>query len=170
MSDDEPTITVTRGKRNKTSKRQGASSANQSRSSGLGLPGPGAVISGAVRGVRTAWWAGLGLVAAARDAGTQVFEALVEEGKSWEQTERKRREETAQRLAQLRDDEGDAVDTIEATLRSGVHTMLAQTGAARRSDVEEIQKRVDHLSRQVEQIADALDASSEGESPSSGEA
>ena len=160
MSDDEPTITVTRGTRSEQSKRKRSSSTAHSQSSGFGLPGPGAMISGAVRGVRTAWWAGLGLVAAARDAGTQVFEALVEEGKSWEQARRERTRTRSQQVQQLAE-ETEAVDVVEERVREEVGALLQQAGLPRRDDLEALRDRVDALSQKIEHLAQSVEDATE---------
>jgi len=160
MSDNEPTITVTRGTRSEQSKRKRSSSTDRSQSSGFGLPGPGAVISGAVRGVRTAWWAGLGLVAAARDSGTQVFEALVEEGKSWEQARRERTRTRSQQVQQLAE-ETEAVDVVEERMREEVGALLQQAGLPRRDDLEALRDRVDALSQKIEHLAQSVEDATE---------
>ena len=157
MSDDEPTITVTRGTRSEQSKRKRSSSTDRSQSSGFGLPGPGAVISGAVRGVRTAWWAGLGLVAAARDSGTQVFEALVEEGKSWEQAQRERREQVARQVQQRAEEDDDVVETIEERVRDEVNNALQRVGRPHRDEVDTLREQVDALSEKVERLKTLAD-------------
>ena len=157
MSDDEPTITVTRGTRSEQSKRKRSSSTDRSQSSGFGLPGPGAVISGAVRGVRTAWWAGLGLVAAARDSGMQVFEALVEEGKSWEQAQRERREQVARQVQQRAEEDDDVVETIEERVRDEVNNALQRVGRPHRDEVDTLREQVDALSEKVERLKTLAD-------------
>jgi len=155
MSDDGPKITVTRGTRSKRSRQTNASSA-RSRSSGWGLPGPGAVVSGVVRGVRTMWWAGLGAVATARDAGAQVFDALVEEGKSWEQTERERRERRARQVRTLVE-ESDALQEAEERIQDGVDAALRRVGVPSRDEMEDLRDQIDALSARVEDLARAAE-------------
>ena len=156
MSNDKPKITVTRGKNSKRAKRsREASSANQSQSSGLGLPGPDEVVSGVVRGVRSAWWAGLGVVAVARDVGSTVFEALVEEGKSWEQVQRKRREETVQRVQTLAE-ESDAVEAVEERIRNEVNAALRRVGVSDRDEVDALREQIDTLGDKIERLQDAV--------------
>jgi poly(hydroxyalkanoate) granule-associated protein len=156
MSDDKPTINVTRGKRNRRSRSKASSSAGSSGSSGLGLPGPGAVISGAIRGAYNAWWAGLGVLAVARDVGSQVFDALVEEGKSWEQAQRKRREKRAKHVQQLTEESG-AVDAVEDRIREEVNNALQRVGVPHRDDIDELHEQIDALSDRLERIAQSVE-------------
>ena len=157
MSDNKPTITVTRGTRNERSKRRGASSAGErSSSSGLGLPGPGAVVSGVIRDTRNAWWAGLGVFAAARDAGAQVFDALVAEGKSWEQA---RREHTAARAQQVQhlSDEEKTVRAVDDRVREEVNDALRRIGVPHRDDVDDLRAQIDALSERVAQLRQTVE-------------
>jgi len=152
MSDNGPTITVTRGERTERSRPKPSASSARSRSSGWGLPGPGDVVAGVVHGVRTMWWAGLGAVAAARDTGTQVFDALVEEGKSWEQAERRRREETARRVRKMTDDR-DAVRATEERIQREVSRVLQRVGVPSRDEVEALREDIEELADRVGQLA-----------------
>lgn len=110
------------------------------------------MVSGVVRGVRTMWWAGLGAVATARDAGTQVFDALVEEGKSWEQTERRRREERARQVRTLTD-ESDALQVAEERIRDGVNAALQRGGVPSRDEVKGLRDEIEALGDRVESLA-----------------
>jgi poly(hydroxyalkanoate) granule-associated protein len=155
MSDNEPTITVTRGKREQRSERK-QSAAARSRSSGWGLPGVGGIVSGVVRGVRTAWWAGLGVFSVARDAGAQVFDALVEEGKSWEQEERRRREATAQQVQRLANEDA-TVEAIEERVREEVNDVLHHAGVPHRDEVDDLRAQIDTLSDRIARLARAVE-------------
>lgn len=158
MSDDEPTITVTRGNRTERSRRKGASS----QSSGGSLPGPGTVVSGLFRGARNAWWAGLGVLAAAQEVGTQVFEALVEEGKSWEQARRERREETARQVQQMVG-ESKAVKAVEDRVRDEVNEALRRVGVPHRDEVDALRTQIDALGEKIERLQQAVsDTETEG--------
>jgi len=167
MSDDGPTINVTRGSNQERRERTESSSGQSRSSSGLGLPGPGALVSGAIRGARTAWWAGLGVFAVAQKAGSKVFDALVEEGKSWEQAQRKRREATAQQVQQLEDGEA-TVEAIEERVREEVNDLLQRVGVPRREEVDDLRARIDTLSDRIAQLTQAVeDSQSEGDDVSS---
>lgn len=158
MSDDKPKITVTRGKRNERSNRskKSSSAARSQSSSGLGLPGPDAIVTGAIRGAYNAWWAGLGVLAVARDVGSQVFDALVEEGKSWEQTQRKRREERAKQVRQWTEEQ-DAVEAVEGRIREGVNNALRRVGVPHRDEIDELREQIDALSDRLERIAQSVE-------------
>ena len=155
MSNDKPKITVTRGTRTERSNRRKESSAANHSSSGLGLPGPGEVVSGMIRGVRNAWWTGLGVLSVARDAGRQVFDALVAEGKSWEQARRARAEETAQHVRQMADD-NDALRAVEDRVRDEVNDVLQRVGAPSRDDVDDLRAEIDALSEQIDRLTQAV--------------
>ena len=163
MSNDKPKITVTRGKRKERSeRRKKSSSAARPPSSGLGLPGPGAVVAGMIRGARNAWWAGLGVAAVARDAGSKVFDALVEEGKSWEQEQRKRREETAQQVQKMAE-ESDAVAAVEERVRDEVNAALRRVGVPDRDEIDALRDQIDTLGDKIERLQDAVSEAQAGE-------
>jgi len=83
MSDDGPKINVTRGKRADKEKK------NKQAQSSSTAPGAMEVATGLAQRAREMWLAGLGALSLAEEAGTKVFDALVEEGKSWEEQRRK---------------------------------------------------------------------------------
>lgn len=161
MSNEEPTITVTRGSKKEAPERSSSSSEDRSRSSsGLGLPGPGTLVSGVVRGVRNVWWAGLGVFAVAQNAGSQVFDALVEEGKSWEQKRRERTEATARQVRQLTKEEG-TVEAVERRVSKEVNNILQRVGVPRRSDLDELRDQVDALSEKIERLSQSVEEAKE---------
>ncbi|MFB6279881.1 MAG: phasin family protein [Salinibacter sp.] len=151
MSDDGPTINVTRGSNRERRERTESSGGPSRSASGLGLPGPRALVSGAIRGVRNAWWAGLGAFAVARDAGAQVFDALVAEGKSWEQARRERTEARAQEVQRLTDEEA-TVEAIEDRVRAEVNDVLRRVGVPHRDEVDDLRAQIDALSERVAQL------------------
>lgn len=156
MSDDSPTITVTRGTKDRSRHRRTRSSqAASSASSGWGLPGPGDVVSGLVRGTRAAWWAGLGLLDVAQSAGAQVFDALVEEGKSWEQAQRERREQRARQVRRATQ-EPDAMQAAEERVQEEVNAALQRIGVPSRDDVDALKDQVEALSDRVDRLTDAV--------------
>ena len=155
MSDDGPTITVTRGTKDRSRRRSRSSQAASSASSGWGLPGPGDVVSGLVRGTRAAWWAGLGLLDVAQSAGAQVFDALVEEGKSWEQAQRERREQRARQVRRATR-ESDAIQAAEERVQEEVNAALQRIGVPSRDDVDALKDQVEALSDRVDRLTDAV--------------
>jgi poly(hydroxyalkanoate) granule-associated protein len=105
--------------------------------------------------MRNAWWAGLGLVAAAREVGVEVFDALVEEGKSWEQARRERREETAHQVQQMVG-ESDAVEAVEDRMRDEVNEALRRVGVPHRDEVDALRTQIDALGEKIERLQDTM--------------
>jgi poly(hydroxyalkanoate) granule-associated protein len=153
MSDDgTPKINVTRGTRSDRSKTSSGPG-----TSGGSVPGPMEVASGLARRVQTLWWAGLGALSVAEEAGTQVFDALVEEGKSWEQARRERTQETAERVEAITQEGTRAVEAVEARVRDEVHEALRRIGVPHRDDIDELRDQIDALSRKLDRLAEAID-------------
>lgn len=152
MSDDQkPTINVTRGKRTgRTNRSSGA------QSSSFKLPGPMEMASGLIRSARNLWWAGLGAFSVAEEAGSQVFNALVEEGKSWEQAQRERTEATYERVQVLRQEGARAVEVAEERVRDGVRRTLHRVGVPHREDVHKLRDEIDDLSEKVDRLAEVV--------------
>lgn len=152
MSDDQgPTINVTRGKR--TSRNP---SSSRPQSSGSAVPGPMQLVSGVAQRAQELWWAGLGVVSVAEEASTQIFEALVEEGKSWEQARRERTKQTAQRVEELTKDGTRAVEAVEEQVRHDVNEVLHRIGVPHRDDVDELRDQIDTLAERMDRLADAI--------------
>ena len=108
--------------------------------------------------MRNTWWASLGLLAVARDAGSQVFEALVEEGRSWEQAQRIRRNERAKRVQKWIEERG-TVEAAEERVREEINNALHRVGVPHRDDLDDLRDQIDTLGKRVEtlqaEIADA---------------
>lgn len=155
MEEKEPTITVTRGA--KKAVRGEARDDSSSSSTGTGLPGVSDVISGLVQGVRSTWLAGLGVLSVAGDAGSQVFDALVEEGKSWEQAQRERTESTARQVRSLREEGSRTVEAMQEMAQDEMDDLLKRLGVPRRSDLDELQAEVDELIRKVERLSRSIE-------------
>ena len=152
MSDDKsPKINVTRGKKKRSKKKS-----SKKKSAGSDLPGAMEMASGLARRARNMWLAGLGALSVAEEAGTQVFNALVEEGKSWEQERRKQTERTAQQVQNLTEEGTQAIEAVEERVRTEVNDALKQIGVPRRDDVQELRDQVDALSKKMDALADAI--------------
>jgi len=152
MSDDKsPKINVTRGKKKRSNKKS-----SKKKSAGSDLPGAMEMASGLARRARNMWLAGLGALSVAEEAGTQVFNALVEEGKSWEQERRKQTERTAQQVQNLTEEGTQAIEAVEERVRTEVNDALKQIGVPRRDDVQELRDQVDALSKKMDALADAI--------------
>jgi poly(hydroxyalkanoate) granule-associated protein len=152
MSDDKsPKINVTRGKKKRSKKKS-----SKKKSAGSDLPGAMEMASGLARRARNMWLAGLGALSVAEEAGTQVFNALVEEGKSWEQERRKKTERTAKQVQNLTEEGTQAIEAVEQRVRTEVNDALKQIGVPRRDDVQELRDQVDALSKKMDALADAV--------------
>jgi len=153
MSDDNsPKINVTRGKKKRSNKK----TSSETKSAGSELPGAMEVASGLARRARNMWLAGLGALSVAEEAGTQVFDALVEEGKSWEQERRKTTERTAQQVQSITEEGTQAVEAVEQRVRDEVNDALKQIGVPHRDDVQELRDQVDALAEKMDALADAI--------------
>lgn len=152
MSDDKkPTINVTRGK----NKGRGKSARNDP--SDAGMFDPMAFASRAVEGARSVWLAGLGVLSVAQETGAQVFDALVEEGKSWEQERRKQTETRARQVQTLADEGAQAVEAIEERVRDEVDGALRRVGVPRRRDLDDLRGRVNALAEKLDRLAKAVE-------------
>jgi poly(hydroxyalkanoate) granule-associated protein len=149
---DSPKINVTRGKRSDRTETSSRTTA-----SGATLPGPMEVASGLARRAQNLWWAGLGALSVAEEAGTQVFDALVEEGKSWEQARREQTQETVEQVEAITQEGTRAVEAVEARVRDEVHGALHRVGVPHRDDVDELREQVDTLSKKLDRLAAAID-------------
>jgi poly(hydroxyalkanoate) granule-associated protein len=158
MSDDSPKINVTRGKR--ADKEQ--KNASRSRR-GSDLPGAMEMASGLARRAREMWLAGLGALSVAEEAGTQVFNALVEEGKSWEQERREQTQKTARQVERITEEGSRAVEAVEERVRDEVNDALRRIGVPHRDDVDDLRTQVDALSEKLDRLADAIAEQQEDE-------
>lgn len=151
MSDEKkPMINVTRGRKRDAEQRSG------SKRESLSVPGPMDVASGVVRGVRNAWLAGLGAVSIAEETGRQLFQALVQEGKSWERARREQTNATAKQIERLSKEGVQAVEAVEERVWAGVDGVLRRLDVPRRDDLEELHRKVDKLSRKVDRLANTV--------------
>lgn len=150
MSDDGPKINVTRGKRADKEKK------NKQAQSGSAVPGAMEVATGLAQRAREMWLAGLGALSLAEEAGTKVFDALVEEGKSWEQQRREQQQKTAEQVENLTEEGAQAIEAVEDRVRDEVNEALHQIGVPHRDDIDELRHQVDALSEKMEQLADAI--------------
>jgi len=150
MSDDGPKINVTRGKRQDKEKK------NEQAPSGSGAPGAMEVATGRAQRAREMWLAGLGALSLAEEAGTQVFNALVEEGKSWEEQRRKQQQQTAEQVKTLQEEGTRAVEAVEERVRDEVNDALRRIGVPHRDDIDELRHQVDALSEKMERLTDAI--------------
>jgi poly(hydroxyalkanoate) granule-associated protein len=102
------------------------------------------------------WLAGLGALSVAEEAGTKVFNALVEEGKSWEEQRRKQQKQTAEQVKNLQEEGTRAVEAVEARVRDEVNDALRRIGVPHRDDIDELRHQVDALSEKMDRLTDAI--------------
>lgn len=155
MSDDKPTINVTRGSRGKKKSSTEKSSSKSKRSSST-LPGAMDVAQGLAETTRSVWLAGLGALSMAEEAGTKAFNALVDEGKSWEQARRERTETASKQIKRIADEGASAAGAVEERVRTELDNALSRVGVPSRDDVDTLREQVNDLSEKVDRLAKAL--------------
>ncbi|MFC3551807.1 phasin family protein [Lysobacter cavernae] len=103
------------------------------------------------------WLAGVGAFARAQSEGTKLFEGLVKEGLSLEQTARKFaggqadavRDVVESRVDQARERAADTWDRLEKVFEERVHRALVKLGVPGRDDLGELSRRVDALTTEL---------------------
>lgn len=153
---DAPIISVTRGQR----EGRGRSSEAGPTSSWLD---PTRLASGVLQGARSLWWAGLGVLSVAGETGTQLFEALVEEGKSWEQHRRRQTRARAEQVQVMAEEKSDFGEVVEERVQQEVGDVLGRLGVPRRRDLDALRGRVNDLAVRIERLADLVDRTSDKE-------
>jgi poly(hydroxyalkanoate) granule-associated protein len=155
MSDNKPTINVTRGsrgKKNGRSKKKRQSTSNPSGS----LPSAMDVAQSVAETTRRFWLAGLGAISMAEETGTNVFNALVEEGKSWEQARRERTEAATKQLRRIASEGAETAGAIEERVRDEIDGALERVGVPNRDDIDDLRGQVDDLGKKVDRLAEML--------------
>jgi poly(hydroxyalkanoate) granule-associated protein len=114
------------------------------------------VATGLAQRAREMWLAGLGALSLAEEAGTKVFDALVEEGKSWEEQRRKQQKQTAEQVENLTEEGAKAIEAVEDRVRDEVNDALRRIGVPHRDDIDELRHQVDALSEKMERLTDAI--------------
>lgn len=103
------------------------------------------------------WLAGVGAFGRAQAEGTKLFEALVKEGLSLEQTARKiaggRAEEVRgaveSRVGQARERAADTWDRLEKVFEDRVQRALVKLGVPGREDLAKLSRRVEELTAEL---------------------
>ena len=152
MSDEKkPTINVTRGRNKERGKSAREATPN---ADGPDLMGLAAQV---VQGARSIWLAGLGVLAVAQETGAQVFDALVDEGKSWEQARREQTETRRRQVKTLADEGAKAVEAVEERVRDEVDEALRRVGVPRRKDLDDLRGRVNDLAQKLDRLSKAVE-------------
>ncbi len=103
------------------------------------------------------WLAGVGAFSRAQAEGTKLFESLVKEGVSLENTARKFagkradvvREAVENRVEQARDRATDTWDRLEKVFEERVQRALVKLGVPGRDDLKDLSSRVDGLTAEL---------------------
>ena len=106
------------------------------------------------------WLAGVGAFSRAQAEGGKLFEALVKEGMSLEQTARKLaggradvvREVVENRVGQARDGSADTWDRLEKVFEERVQRALVKLGVPNREDLSGLSARVDALNAELRRL------------------
>ena len=106
------------------------------------------------------WLAGVGAFGRAQVEGTKLFEALVKEGLSLEQTARKLaggradvvRDAVESRVGQARERAVDTWDKLEKVFEDRVQRALVKLGVPGRDDVSALADRVDALNAELRRL------------------
>ena len=114
------------------------------------------VATAAANGVRNAWLAGLGALSYAESVGTQVFDSLVEEGKTWERSRRETQEAVKRKVDELRSGGEDVAKAAEEKVRSEVDSAISRIGVPTQSEMETLRSQVDDLNTKIERLTRAL--------------
>ena len=109
---------------------------------------------------REVWLAGLGALATVEEEGSKLFGRLVDRGAEFEEERRrelkeageKAREQGDEALAQIEE----ASEETQSLLMDTVNTALERFGVPTRSEVDRLSERVESLTKQVDELSDAL--------------
>jgi len=120
---------------------------------------------------RDVWLAGLGALATVEEEGTKLFNRLVDRGQQFEEERRHELEEATEKVREQSDEAlsqlEEAGEETQSMLTETVNSALDRFGVPTRKEVDDLADKVDHLSKQVAELADHLaedDDSSEGSS------
>ncbi len=94
------------------------------------------------------WLAGLGALATAGDEGNKIFHQLVKRGESVDKANRSSMKRLAGKVGDLRDDASSMLgNKVRKPLDKGMATALHRLGVPTRSEILELTKRVEALTR-----------------------
>ena len=97
------------------------------------------------------WFAGLGALATAGDEGNKIFHQLMKRGEQVDKEQRGQLRKFVAKADDLRDDASAAFGMrVRKPLDKGVATALHRLGVPTRSEILELTKRVEALTRAVE--------------------
>lgn len=109
---------------------------------------------------RDVWLAGLGALATVEEEGTKLFNRLVDRGQEFEEERRAKLEEATEKARKQRDEAiaqlEEAGEETQSVLSDSVSSALERFGVPTRKEVDDLAAKVDHLSQQVEKLAENL--------------
>ena len=119
---------------------------------------------------REVWLAGLGALATVEEEGTKLFNRLVDRGQDFEEERQAKIEEATEKVREQSDEAlaqlEEAGEETQSMLADSIKAALERFGVPTQTEVDDLAEKVDHLSKQVEALADRL---AEDEEPSSDE-
>jgi poly(hydroxyalkanoate) granule-associated protein len=109
---------------------------------------------------REVWLAGLGALATVEEEGSKLFGRLVDRGAEFEEERRKKLKEAGEKAREQGDEAlaqiEEASEETQSLLMDTVNTALERFGVPTRSEVDRLSERVESLTKQVDELSDAL--------------
>lgn len=109
---------------------------------------------------REVWLAGLGALATVEEEGSKLFSELVERGQTYEDERQTELKKASEKVSEQRDKAleqlEEAGEETRSALANTVNSALERFGVPSRTEVDRLAEKVDTLSGQVEDLADAL--------------
>lgn len=106
--------------------------------------------------VHKVWLAGLGAVALAEEKGGEFFKGLVERGEGFEAQGKERLDEVRGKVNEARtkakDQATSTFDKVEERVDDAVNSAMRRMGVPGRDEIATLTKRVEELTRVVEQL------------------
>lgn len=104
------------------------------------------------------WLAGLGAYSMIDGAGSEHFDSLVDKGKSFEKENQAKEIEipSDSRLDELKIRANQTMDRIERAFDLRVSSALGRLGISHKSDIEQLNDKIDQLATALEKIAEEL--------------
>jgi len=109
---------------------------------------------------REVWLAGLGALATVEEEGSKLFNRLVDRGQEFEEERKDEIEDVSEKARKQRNEAlaqiEEAGEETRTLLTNTVNRALERFGVPTRSEVDRITERVETLSRQVDELTEAL--------------
>mgnify|MGYP005723566223 CR=1 FL=1 len=107
------------------------------------------------------WLAGLGAYAMIEESGQDHFEALVSKGQEFEKANQSKQEDPQadSALDELKVKANQTMDRIERAFDMRVSSALGRLGISRKSDLDNLNQKIDQLTAALEKVNAELDTS-----------